>query len=48
MKTVLVLGVSRGIGKPHDIASIAYHILTESSWMAGQVIKVDGGKSKLL
>ena len=36
------------IGQPQDIVSIAYHILTESSWMTGQVIKVDGGKSKLL
>lgn len=36
------------IGQPQDIASTAYHILTESSWMTGQVIKVDGGKSKLL
>ena len=36
------------IGQPDDIASIAYHILIESSWMTGQVIKVDGGKSKLL
>ena len=36
------------IGQPEDIASIAHHILIESSWMTGQVIKVDGGKSKLL
>ena len=36
------------IGQPQDIVSIAYHIVTESSWMTGQVIKVDGGKSKLL
>ncbi len=36
------------IGQPNDIASLAYHILIESSWMTGQIIKVDGGKSKLL
>ena len=36
------------IGQPADIASIAHHILIESSWMTGQIIKVDGGKSKLL
>ena len=36
------------IGQPDDIASIAHHILIESSWMTGQIIKVDGGKSKLL
>ena len=36
------------IGQPEDISSLAYYILTESSWMTGQVIKVDGGKSNLL
>ena len=36
------------IGQPNDIASLAYHILIESSWITGQIIKVDGGKSKLL
>lgn len=36
------------IGQPNDIGSLAYHILIESSWMTGQIIKVDGGKSKLL
>lgn len=36
------------IGKPDDIASMACHILTESTWMTGQIIKIDGGKSKLL
>ena len=36
------------IGQPDDIASLAKYILTESSWMTGQIIKVDGGKSKLL
>ena len=36
------------IGKPDDISSMACHILTESTWMTGQIIKIDGGKSKLL
>ena len=36
------------IGQPDDISNLAYHILVESSWMTGQTIKVDGGKSKLL
>ena len=36
------------IGETDDIASMAHHILTDSSWMTGQIIKVDGGKSKLL
>jgi len=36
------------IGQPQDIASLAYFILTESSWMTGQILKVDGGKSSLL
>jgi len=36
------------IGKPDDIACMAYHILIESTWMTGQILKVDGGKSKLL
>jgi len=36
------------IGQPDDIASIAHHILIESTWMTGQIIKIDGGKSKLL
>ena len=36
------------IGQPEDVASLAYYLITESSWMTGQVIKVDGGKSNLL
>ena len=34
-------------GQPDDIASLAHHILIDSTWMTGQIIKVDG-KSKLL
>ena len=36
------------IGKTDDISSMAHHILTNSSWMTGQILKIDGGKSKLL
>ena len=36
------------IGQPEDIANMAHHILIESTWMTGQIIKIDGGKSKLL
>jgi NAD(P)-dependent dehydrogenase (short-subunit alcohol dehydrogenase family) len=36
------------IGQPKDVASLAHFLLTESSWMTGQIIKVDGGKSSLL
>tara|TARA_Y100000590_G_scaffold70996_1_gene77909 strand:- start:72 stop:785 length:714 start_codon:yes stop_codon:yes gene_type:complete len=36
------------IGKPEDLASMAKFLLTdESPWITGQIIGVDGGKSKL-
>ena len=36
------------IGKPEDVASMAKFLLTdESSFITGQIIGVDGGKSKL-
>ena len=36
------------IGKPEDVASMAKFLLTdESSWITGQIIGVDGGRSKL-
>jgi NAD(P)-dependent dehydrogenase (short-subunit alcohol dehydrogenase family) len=37
------------IGKPQDIAALACFLTSEdASWMTGQVIAVDGGKSNLL
>ena len=36
------------IGKPEDVASMAKFLLTsESSFITGQIISVDGGKSSL-
>lgn len=37
------------LGNTHDISSLANHLISEdSSWITGQVISVDGGKSNLL
>ena len=37
------------IGKPQDICKIVTFLLSEdSSWITGQVVRVDGGKSNLL
>jgi 3-oxoacyl-[acyl-carrier protein] reductase len=36
------------IGNPTDIAAAAYYLLSEnSSWMTGQILRVDGGMSSL-
>ena len=51
--TVLAQGIAKShplkrIGEGKDGAAIAKFLLTEeSSWMTGQVIAVDGGRSKL-
>ena len=37
------------IGESEDISKIATFLLSEnSSWITGQIIRVDGGKSNLL
>ena len=37
------------IGEPKDICKIATFLLSEdSSWITGQILRVDGGKSNLL
>ena len=36
------------LGKPQDIAALAAFLISEQSdWMTGQVIGVDGGRSRL-
>ena len=34
------------MGKPEDIAAVAY-LLYESTYITGQVLKVDGGRSPI-
>ena len=43
-KIVKGIPLSR-LGDPEDIAAIAYFLAIEASYMTGQVIKVDGGRS---
>ena len=36
------------IGKPEDLADMAYFLLTDSSkWVTGQILHVDGGMSSI-
>ena len=33
------------LGQPRDIADVTYFLASDASYMTGQVIKVDGGRS---